>query len=103
MQYADFLEEMLPLLLENVPPHVCKSMWYQDNGVPPHFASQVHNWLDDFLDRWIEHGGTITWLPHSPDLIVQDFHVWGCMKGKVYAMEVEVCVQVEGRHFEYLL
>jgi hypothetical protein len=46
--YADFLEEML-LLLENVPMHVYKSIWFQQ-------------------DRWIRHEGTTASAPHAPNL-----------------------------------
>jgi hypothetical protein len=53
--YADFLEEVLLLLLENV---------------PLHSASRVHNWLsNNFLDRWIRHEGPTASVPHSAKLV----------------------------------
>jgi hypothetical protein len=88
---------------------------------------------NNFLDRWIGHGGPITWHPHSSDLTPLDFCLWGCTKEKCYATEVwdhnnlinctEVAaahivprqlasvrgsirhryVQVEGGHFEHPL
>jgi hypothetical protein len=33
---ADFLEETLPLLFEDVHLHVGNGMWFQDDGAPPH-------------------------------------------------------------------
>jgi hypothetical protein len=34
-QFADFLEETLPLLLENEPLHMRESMWFQHDGALP--------------------------------------------------------------------
>jgi hypothetical protein len=42
-QNADFHEETLPLLFENVPLHVRESMWFQHDGAPPNFARRVRN------------------------------------------------------------
>jgi hypothetical protein len=50
--YTNFLEKILPLLLENVSPHMHKNMWFLLDGVPPdlslHFAHRVCNWLDNY-------------------------------------------------------
>jgi hypothetical protein len=40
VQSTDFLEEMLPFLLGNVPLHMRKSM-FQHDGALPHFAHQA--------------------------------------------------------------
>jgi hypothetical protein len=45
VHYTNFLEEMLPLLLKNVPLHVSKGMWF--HGSPPHFACEACNWFDN--------------------------------------------------------
>jgi len=33
---------------------------------------------------WIEHGGTVAWLPQMPDLTPLNFCVWGYIKDKVF-------------------
>jgi hypothetical protein len=71
--YCDFLELHFHFYWKT-PLHVLKSMWFQHNTAPLHFAQQVSNWLDDnFLDRWIGHGGPITWTLQCPDLTSPPF------------------------------
>jgi hypothetical protein len=36
--YCDFLEEAFPILLEDMPLHVLKSMCFQQSTAPLHFA-----------------------------------------------------------------
>ena len=36
--YANFLQNVLPQLMEDVPLHVCMNMRMQHDGVPPHYA-----------------------------------------------------------------
>jgi hypothetical protein len=60
VQYTDFLEETLLLLLENVLLRVRESMWFQLGAPPPHFARRVGTWLDKFPDRWTGCGGPIS-------------------------------------------
>jgi hypothetical protein len=67
-QYADFIEETLPLLLQIVRLHGRKSMRFQHGGALPHSARQVRKWLDNVPDRWIGRGGPIVRPPRSPDL-----------------------------------
>jgi hypothetical protein len=54
---------------------------FQQDGALP--------WRDYFLPQphvvaWIGRGGTIAWLPRSPDLTSLDFSVWGYDKDKVF-------------------
>lgn len=75
--YADFLEQKLPLLLENVPVHMRKSVWFFHDGAPPLLARRLRNWFDkNFRDRWIEHWGSLAWPPRSPDLT--PFYIFIC-------------------------
>lgn len=66
---ADFHEEVLPLLLEGVPLHLHKSMWFQHDGASPHFGCRVHSWLENnFPGKWTEYGNPITWPSCAPNL-----------------------------------
>jgi hypothetical protein len=38
VHYTDFVEDTLPVLLEDVPLHVRESTWFLHDGIPPHFA-----------------------------------------------------------------
>jgi hypothetical protein len=42
--YVDFLRNVLPALLEDVPLDIRANMWYQQDGAPPHrtHASVAH-------------------------------------------------------------
>jgi hypothetical protein len=92
MQYTDFLDETLPLLLENVTIHLHESMWFQPESAPPHFACQVHNCLhNNFPERWNGCEGLNAWPSHAPNLTSLDIYLCGCMKEKVYATEVQDC------------
>lgn len=60
--YLNFLREILPGLLENVPLAVLQNMWYQHDGAPAHFTLDVRNYLNQvFPNRWIGCGGPIDW------------------------------------------
>jgi len=58
---------------------------FQQDGAPPHYASDVRAYLDKtFGDRWIGRGGPLAWPPRSPDLNPLDFYLWGHIKTLVY-------------------
>jgi hypothetical protein len=131
--YLQFLNEVLPELLEEGPLAIRREMWYLHDGGPPHYAGQVRTWMDiSFPNRWIGRAGPILWPPRSPDLNPCDFFVWGHMKQLVYVTPVnsieelqlrvqnaaqeildlvrlswvrraEACIANGGRHFEQLL
>ena len=51
-----------------------RSLIFQQDGAPPHFAVDVRHFLDKtFPGRWIGRGGPIRWAPRSPDLTPLDF------------------------------
>lgn len=61
------------------------TMWWQQDGAPPHYALTVRSWLDQtFPGRWIGRRGPVEWPPRSPDLTPLDFWLWGYLKDKVY-------------------
>ena len=52
------------------------SLYFQQDGAPPHFATAVRNFLDEmFPDKWIGRQGPIEFPPRSPDLTPMDFCV----------------------------
>jgi hypothetical protein len=89
LSYRQFLNEVLPELLEEVRLVIRREMWYLHDGAPPHYARQVRIWMDiSFPNRWIGRAGPILWPPQSPCLNPCDFFVWGYMKQLVYATAV---------------
>lgn len=88
--YLQFLQEVLPGLLEEVPLNVRRELWFLHDGCPAHFDRAVRNHLDNtFPRRWIGRGGPVPWPPRSPDLNPLDFFLWGFLKERVYTTEVE--------------
>lgn len=83
--YLDFLQNQLPVLLENVPLVAREDMIFQHDGCPAHFHRIVRAHLDQrFTNRWIGRGGPTPWPPRSPDITPLDFYLWGRMKEIVY-------------------
>lgn len=87
--YLHFLREELPILLENVPCNIRQSMWFQQDGAPPHRSRNVTAYLNEqFPNKWIGLASPVqVWPPRSPDLTPLDFFLWGHVKEKVYATE----------------
>lgn len=83
--YLQFLQNELPILLEDVPLQVRLQMLYQHDGAGPHFALAVRAHLDQaYPDRWIGRGGPIHWPARCPDLTPLDYFLWGHIKEIVY-------------------
>lgn len=88
--YLQFLQNDLPLLLDDVPILSRISHTYQQDGAPCHYDRNVTNWLNEnYPNNWIGRNGPIHWPARSPDLTVLDFYVWGTMKAFVYSKEIE--------------
>lgn len=81
--YLKLLEEKVwPEI--SLDPNINQAFWQQD-GAPAHYATDVRNWLNHhFNERWIGRGGPIEWSPMSPDFSMNDFFLWGHIKGIVY-------------------
>jgi hypothetical protein len=62
------------------------SIFFQQDGAPPHFALHVREYLNNvFRNRWIGRRGPIEWAARSPDLSPLDFFLWGGhVKNNVY-------------------
>lgn len=88
--YLDFLQNNLPLLLEDLPLEIRRNLWFMHDGAPPHFARAVREHLNLlFQNRWIGRGGPIAWPPRSPDFNPLDFFLWGHLKTLVYSTPVD--------------
>jgi hypothetical protein len=80
-----FLQEVLPVLFEDVPLAVRCDMWFQRDGAPAHFSAQTQQHLNtQFPDRWLGRGGPVLWPARSPDLNPLDFFLWGHLKEIVH-------------------
>lgn len=87
--YLEFLENSLPVLLEDLPLNVRRNLIFQNDGCPAHCRITVRQFLDEkFPNRWIGRNGPILWPARSPDLTPLDFYVWGRMKELVYDEEI---------------
>ena len=87
--YTEFLEIVLPDLLENVPLATRKFMWFMHDGAPPHYSLTARKVLDNnYRRRWIGRSGPIAWPPRSPDLNMCDFFLWGHLKSLVYSTPI---------------
>jgi len=87
--YVDFLQNELPLLLEEVPLAKRMCIVFQHDGAPAHCSRLVTPHLNlTFPKRWIGCGGHVHWPPRSPDLPPLDFCLWGWMKSEVYKEKV---------------
>ena len=72
--YANFLQNVLPQLMENVPLYVRMNMWMQHDGEPPNYALCLRQVMNGIFDeKWIGRGGPVAWPPHSPDLTSPDY------------------------------
>ncbi|XP_019699317.2 uncharacterized protein LOC109504329 [Harpegnathos saltator] len=83
--YAQFIEQELPVLVEDIPLHVRERMIFQHDGAPAHFCRETREFLDQRFpqDRWMDRGSPITWPARSPDLNVLDYFVWDHIKSKI--------------------
>ena len=69
---------------------IVSRMYFQQDGAPAHFSSDVRAWLDEkFTGRWIGRRGSIEWAARSPDLTPLDFFLWGYVKQKVYQQPIK--------------
>lgn len=100
-RYLRFLEENLPVLLEDVPLRTRRKLVFQQDGAPPHWTLRVRDFLTNtFREPWIGRNGPVLWPPRSPDLTPLDFFLWGYMKDLVYSTPIESREQLIDRIFE---
>ncbi len=67
--------EAIPALshIENFQDHIT----FQQDGAPAHYAVSVRRYLDETFTEWMGRRGTIEWPARSPDLMVEEFFLWG--------------------------
>lgn len=84
--YLEFLQDTLPLFLDDVPLRTQRQLWLMHDGAPAHTSLVVRDYLNhSFPGRWIGQGGPISWPPRSPDLNPADFFLWSHLKTLVYS------------------
>jgi len=66
-KYADFLENILPQLLENVSLDLRTNMWMQHDKAAA-FSAKISRlkMQEIFPQKWIGQGGAVYWPAHSP-------------------------------------
>ena len=75
---------MAPQLIDFQP-----TIIFQKDGAPSHWGLHVCEFLNKtFSDRWIGRDGPISWPPHSPEITLLDFFLWGYVKDIVYRTKV---------------
>ncbi|GBL90573.1 hypothetical protein AVEN_179481-1 [Araneus ventricosus] len=58
----------------HVPQSLRRSVWFQHDGAPPHFTSDVHQHLNVTSGKhWICRGGQVQWTAISPNISCLDF------------------------------
>ncbi|GBL87568.1 hypothetical protein AVEN_165175-1 [Araneus ventricosus] len=71
---------------EDLPLSDLRNVWFQHDGVPPHKASSVQQYIrDTFQQQVIGCGGCAEWPPRSPGLNLLDIFLWGYIKQRVNA------------------
>ena len=72
--FLDFKENILLILLEDLPLQLRQNMYLQIDGCPAHWARVVREHLDlNYDQRWIGRGSIFSWPARSPDLTVWTF------------------------------
>lgn len=96
--YRYFLENDLPLLLENVPLEIRHQLWFMHDGAPAHFSLLAREYLNNhYPNRWIGRGAPVAWPPRSPDCNPLDFFFWGHMKNLVYSTPIHTIAELRDR------
>ncbi|KDR14426.1 hypothetical protein L798_11743 [Zootermopsis nevadensis] len=78
-----------------------QTQWFMQDGARPHTANMVLDFLHETFDLRVishrfpeRHEGGKMWPPHSPDINLCDFFMWGFFKEKVYQRRPENVVQL---------
>ncbi|KAF0746732.1 Uncharacterized protein FWK35_00015450 [Aphis craccivora] len=65
-RYLEFLQNILPLLMDCIPLQIRTNMWLQQDGAPPHNANMVkHSLNQHFPQRWLGTNGPLQWPPQQ--------------------------------------
>lgn len=86
--YLNILRSVVNDMLEDVPVIYLQNLFYQHDGAPAHYQTQVREFLNNhFGSNWLGRGGPVPWPARSPDLTPLNFYLWGEVKQLVYATE----------------
>ncbi|EZA51365.1 hypothetical protein X777_09997 [Ooceraea biroi] len=100
-RYNNFLQNELPVLLENVDLHTKQHLWFQQDGTPAHSARAVRRTLNNvFRNGWLGIGGTVEFPSRSPDLTALDLFLWGYLKNIIYQVESTTAEDMKRRIVE---
>lgn len=71
---------------------------FQHDDALPYHSNELKAYLDGNLpDRWIARGGPILWPPHSYDLSLNDFSLWGYIKLKIHDTPIDSIEELRRR------
>lgn len=89
-------EEVFPDMIQTYGYAHFRTLWWQQDGAPPHTAKTSIRFLDEvFSNRMLAlksvHGQI--WAPSSPDLSPLDFSIWAIIKQRVYAYPMPQSLQ----------
>lgn len=85
IKYLTMLQNDIVPALQNGFNADFQTLFFQQDGAPPHYGVEVRHYLDRiFPRRWIGRRGAIEWPARSPDLNPLDYFLWGYLKDKVY-------------------
>ena len=83
--FLEFLQNTLPLIMEEISHAIRREMWFQNDGAPAHFSLQVRaHLIRVYREKWIGRGVPVAWPARSPDPTPLDFSLWGHVKSLVY-------------------
>ncbi|EFN74499.1 hypothetical protein EAG_13313, partial [Camponotus floridanus] len=71
--------------------------WFQQDGAAAHYGKDVRAHLDTQFHKWIGRRGEIEWPARSPDLTPLDYFLWGYLKSKVYATQLQNLDELRNR------
>lgn len=97
-RYLGFLQNEIEGFLEELPLNLERSMYFQQDGAPPHNSRIVIDYLQDrFGENLITTNGPVRWPPRSPDLTPMDYFIWGYLKNFVYSTPITTREDMELR------
>lgn len=98
VQYLAMLRNQIIPALQNIAGDNFGTLWFQQDGAPPHFGLDVRQHLNHvFPGKWIGRRGAIEWPARSPDLSPLDYYFWGYLKDQVYRTKPRDLVELRLR------
>lgn len=89
-KYHQLLVGEIDNFLDELPLAELNTLFFQQDGAPPHNARINVNWLNiKYGEKWIGTQGPVRWPARSPDLTPLDFWLWGYLQDQVYLARPE--------------